>query len=164
MCPAILRIRKLQRHVEGQRFFLCSTRKLFSKCMLYTSSIYPSFKAIVCVQGFIILPDIFQFLERCLERHMFFNKLPKLVNVYKRDIFCIDSMPNASLNQIDRIRTDRFIRDNPTAINPFFSAGNGIDVRFAETLPNLVLYISGGVGLTRNSGCLHDKRQIFAAV
>src|SRR5438874_3875191 len=115
--------------------------------MLYTGPVYPRFQAIMGIPGFKILPDIFQFLERCLERHMFFNKLPKLVNADKCDVLCIDSVPNASLNQIDRIGSDRLIRDNPAAINPLFSAGNGIDVRFAETLPDLVLYISGGVGL-----------------
>src|SRR5216684_6068970 len=164
MFPAILGIWEFENRPDLKWFLLRGTRKLFSKRMMYTGPIYPSFKAIMRIPGFKIMPDVFQLLQRCLDRHMFFNKTPKNINIDKLDIFSVDCMANTSLNQFDSIMANWLIRDNPAAIDFLVRTSNGINVRLAKTLSDLIFYVSSILRLTRDGYRLYNKSQVFTVV
>src|SRR2546429_312120 len=83
---AIIRIWKFKSRFDFKRFLLCCTRKLFSNCVMNASPIYMSFETIMGIPSFKIILDFFQLLQCCLKRHIFFNALPKCINVNKYDI------------------------------------------------------------------------------
>src|SRR5258708_15105250 len=97
------------------------------------------------IKGVIILSYLLQLLQRCLDGHIFLNKIPKSININKLDTFLVDCMTDTSLYVIDSVVTNGLIRDNPATIDFLTRTSNEIDIRPAKTLPDLIFYISSSL-------------------